>query len=227
MSVAYANRAQVLSVDYEIDWRYLASRIRASKGKVVVAMHPNPESIGGILIPESQQQIQAAVGTIVAVPPESFLIQGKRIDYPEPGTVVLVHPEDGSRIEFEGQVLKSIGAFLAPEEWVPQSCDWFESIVAELKDDMVKAYGDKIIVQLDPKRESQGGILIPDSAQTWQADGTVVSVGPLHEDCAAEDRVCVDMNLLTSAGLEFTLGKGYERMFVVPPEAISFVYLNA
>lgn len=222
-AVLYESRARVLSPDAQIPWKEIAGKIRAPRGKVVVAMHPMPDRIGDILIPE-KTGMKADVGTVVASPGYTQKIKGQLIDFPDPGTVVIVHPEDGSVVEFEGHTLKSIGAFLGEAEWTPTAYDWFLSIVASIEDMKVTAYGENIIVQLDEKPKSMGGILLPDSAQRWNADATVASVGPLHQDCQPGDRVSVDMNLVTDSCLEFTLGAGYERMHVVYPEVISFVY---
>lgn len=211
--------------DVEVPWREIAAKIRPVHGKVVVLMHPMPEKLGGILMPDSMTRKTADVGTVVASDEKAVLIQGEWISPPPVGTVVVVHPEDGSVVEMDGQKLKSIGAYLAPQEWTPSRCDWFESIVAELSGgDMVRAYGDKIVIRLDDKPKEQSGILLPDAVQKWDADATVVSVGPLHKDCKPENRISVDMNLVTDACLEFTLGKDYQRMHVIFPEAVNFIY---
>ncbi len=145
MSVIYESRARILAVDAEVPWQELAKRFRAPKGKVVVVMHPMPDKIGEILIPE-KARLKADVGTVVASDGRGVMLRGKLVFPPEPGTIVLIHPSDGSVIHVDGHTLKSVGAFLAEQEWTVQSCDWFESIVAQIKDGKIEAYGDKIVI---------------------------------------------------------------------------------
>ena len=144
--------------------------------------------------------------------------------YPEVGAVVACHPEDGSWLDAFGEKLRVFGAFLPEMGWTPQYCDWWESLPVQIENDMLRAYGNKIVIQLDGKKEKVGELYIPETAQWWNADCTVLSVGKLQEDVSPGERWSVDMSLVTNAGLEFVLGDQFTNQFVVPPEALNFRY---
>jgi len=145
-------------------------------------------------------------------------------DYPAPGSIVACHPEDGTRIDAFGMEIAVFGAFLPEMEWKPRYCDWWESIPVEVANGMLRAYGNKIVIQLDAMPEKVGVILLSDNAKQWNAEATVLSVGREQSDVHPGERWSVDMNLVTTAGLDFALGPEYERQFVIPPEALNFRY---
>jgi hypothetical protein len=142
----------------------------------------------------------------------------------QPGQIVACHPEDGTWLEAFGHVLRVFGAFLPDTEWSPRYCNWWESVQCRIEGNMLRAYGDKIIIELDKMPDKVGELFLPDVAQTWNADCTIKHVGPRCPEVQPGERWSVDLNLVTNAGLQFTLGNEYERQFVIPPEALNFKY---
>ncbi len=62
--------------------------------------------------------------------------------------------------------------------------------------------GDRVAVELDPREEERGGILIPDKARQVSVVGTVQACGPETRDTEPGERVYVPK----SAGTKFIVG---------------------
>ncbi len=227
-------RGHLLQVRYqghEVDWQKASQCIHVVGPQVVVEMVPEPEKVGSIYIGDgASAEVRADMGVVIASQIEPKKVQGEWIDFPKPGTVVCVWPEDGTWIEdaFMGDYkpksqIRVYGAYntaLYEPEW----CDWWHSIPCYMNEQReFRAYGDKIIIEFDPVAQSQGGILLPDNAKTLGGMATIYDVGPLEKEVLAGQRAVIDGDMVLHYGLQFDMSEKHKRMAVIDKRAIKYI----
>lgn len=238
------DRLQISDLTHDVDWQTANQAIRAGKTKVVVEMVRSPREIGGIRIPEGiRAAMRGDVGVVLSVPKRTRKFRGMEIEYPKPGTLVCVWPEDGTWIEgadmgdYEPAEQVRVYGVWCEVPGSPHAYEWWQSIVCEVRMSEVGnreseielvARVDKLVVKLDSREEkTESGLYLSDDAQVRNGMGTVLSVGEAITDCKVGDRVCLDMNAVKSHGLRVDLSEFHKDVAVCDDRAILYVLQQA
>lgn len=223
------NRLQLnYSLDHGIDWQRCGRKVL--RNRVLIQMLPEAASVNGILLPDKVgANLRPDVGVVLSVPNGCQWIKCKPVEYPEPGSLVVVRPYDGTRLTEDSGIETRVYGCWFKYPGHPLACDWFDSIVCQIMEDQtLKAYVDKIILRLDPKEEKEGMLILPDSVQTRNAMATVVSVGAnVDGEVKVGARVCYNPELLAKEGLRFDLNNEAKDLAVCTELAINYVEVAA
>lgn len=153
--------------------------IRAPGSYVAVEMLPLPERVGSVLIPESVgEAVRPSVGVVIAHGDKALWHLGQPVPFPQVGTVVVVHPEDGCG--YKGVSNGEIRVYGSYHEYPgePMECAWWNSILCEVHDGMLRATVDTVILRPDKANDrTEGGVYLPDAVRRRSAEATVVSAG--------------------------------------------------
>jgi co-chaperonin GroES (HSP10) len=220
------------SLTHSIDWTHASHCIRELGDRVIVEMLPI-DAPTRLAIPDSlREHFRSHVGVILRSPGYSYTTKGVTFDAPDPGTMVLVHPDDGVHISgaemgeyVPGGEIRVYGAFA---EYVgnAQSVEWWHSILATIDEDMtIRACGDKTLFRKDKASGKTGtGIYLPDGHHERSEMATIISRGPLaHPDAKTGDRVSYNPHYVGQDGVDLGTGVMDFDYFIASDLVINFI----
>lgn len=187
----------------DVEWEKL--NIKLPRHRVIVEMLETPESRNGILLTDlSRKVLRPHMGVVLASDRSDDYYQGVTYKAPQKGTLVICRPKDGTWItdadmgyKPKGEV-RSYGVY-GEFPGNPQSMYWWDSIIAEYNEGMVRPYGDKIVFKVDEGKDREGSIILLNKKSTAMA--TAVAVGPFERDVKVGDRVCFDPYHIEQVGV--------------------------
>lgn len=147
----------------------------AMPGQVVVECVSNPESQGGILLPDELREVMRPdIGVVLASGEGVHLRRGDHVAF-NPHHGVWVEGMSFPGYAPSGQVRVFGKADGLDGEMFPVS--WWVSVLMVVEKGNFRATGYNVVIDRDPVVESQGGIMLPDSSKFRDCWATVVSVG--------------------------------------------------
>lgn len=168
-------------------------------GHVYIQMDPKPEKRGSILLPQNSLDVSGRLRSDTAT------VLSSAVEGLEPGDWVLVVPYVGTFLKVDGWDYPSEVRLLGsvPNGYRRDRYEVWEDIVAIMDGETMKPFGKNVLLKRDPKKDTEGFLILADNAKVRPDTAVVQSIGKDVKSCKVGDRVVYSKRTM----LDFDFGR--------------------